>query len=221
VRSLHDMLLCIRCINGFLLMPNKYSNLLKHTAAIRIKSAKATVNNTFSKKFDNLFHYLSKLEKMQDKSTKNLQLLLGCNLLNQLYSAIILFESGLYPEGLVHFRIALEVIAYKHCFNLGLIKKHYFDKKTHSFSEVIKILKPHHSELSAILLDFHSQWSEYCHLHTENKKHDVRFRLKNDRVLWGGEYSPNDLKHLLSLADVLIDLYINGLEGDYLFERKS
>jgi hypothetical protein len=91
-----------------------FDNLRRHTETIRVQTFSVLQEHRsfIDQEFIAFDNYLSELEKQPATLERNVKMTLACKLLNHVYSAFILAESGLIVDVIFCERNALETVAF-------------------------------------------------------------------------------------------------------------
>lgn len=188
-----------------------FSNLRRHSKDIQLKTTKLLRERTvqINEAFYKFNVFIEELEEQPKSLIRNVRLLLACQMLNHVYSGLILAENGMIVDAILCERNALETLAYH-----WLVSA---DPKTAEEYNKGEILKPvevrKRLEILNIdvsqLKDLYAWGSQVSHVGRKSERFEASWESpQKGELLFGGSFSPEDQTELFDFLPILLYMFI-------------
>ncbi len=190
----------------------KYSfdNLRKHTESIRVQTSGTLqeMHLSIDQAFADFDTYLAEVERQPPSLERNIRMILACKLLNHMYSAFILAESGLIVDALLCERNALETIAFHWLICLDpASSQEYESNQIPRPVEVRRRLEKLGADITH-LRDIYAAGSETSHVGRKSERFHSKWESPSKgELLFGGTFSPEDQAEMFQFLLALLYLF--------------
>jgi hypothetical protein len=184
-----------------------FSNLRRHSKDIRLKTTMLIREKTIkiNEAFFQFDDYVTELERTPPSLIRNVKLLLSCQMINHVYSGLILVENGMIVDTILCERNALETMAlhWLVCLDPNVAEEYEKDEIPRPV-EVRKRLEQLGIDISS-LKNFYSFGSQISHTGRKSERFttDLSSSKKGELII-GGAYSPIDQSELLEWLPSLL-----------------
>jgi hypothetical protein len=189
-----------------------FSNLRRHSKDIRLKTTRLLRERTV--KIDQAFYqfdaFFTDLEGQPKSLIRNVRMMLACQMLNHVYSSLILAEHGMIVDAWLCERNALETMAFHWLVCADPKAAEEFEKdEIPKPIEVRKRLEQLGIDIS-YLKDFYASGSKISHVGRESERFNSQWEspLKGELLL-GGKFSPEDQTELFRWLPLLLNWFVD------------
>lgn len=188
-----------------------FTKLMEHTNQIKKETYKIKQEHfpDIEKAFMNFSVFFDVLEKKSQSLEKSVKMILACEFINHVYSALILTENGLILDAIVCGRSALEVLAFHWlvCLDPENAASEYNQNQLSRPVEIRKRLENLGADITHIK-DIYSSDSKFTHLSRESERFHFRMESNSKGLLYiGGKFSPADQKEMFRYLSILVQLF--------------
>jgi len=187
-----------------------FNNLRRHTESIRVQTSSTLqkMRPSIDQAFDDFDNYLSEVESQLPTLERNVRMTLACKLLNHVYSAFILTESGLIVDAVLCERNALETVAFHWLICLDPVASEEYEKnKAPRPVEVRRRLEQLGADVTH-LRDIYAAGSETSHVGRKSERFHSKWEsASKGKLLFGGDLAPEDQAEMFQFLLALLYLF--------------
>lgn len=191
-----------------------FNNLRRHTLSIRtqVSSALKNVRPSIDQAFEDFDSNFTELENQPTTLDRNVRLMLACKLLNHVYSAFILAESGLLVDAVLCERNALETVSFHWLICLDPSAAEEYERNIIPRPvEVRRRLEKLGVDVTR-LKNIYTADSEISHVGRKSERFHSRWESSvTGQLLLGGAFSPNDQVELFQFLPALLYLFFQPM----------